>query len=84
MDMKNGKILVVSVLAGMMSLGMGTAVAVDMDSGIQHGSADYNKDGMVSKDEMMTHCQAGFMKMDKDNDQMIGKNEWNNDWFLDQ
>ncbi len=82
--MKIGKILAVSGLAGVMSLGMGAAMAIDMDSGIEHRMADYNKDGTVSHDEMMLHCQAGFMKMDKNSDKKVDQKEWNDDWFLDQ
>jgi len=84
MKMKIGKILAVSSLAGMMSLGMGTAVAIDMESGMEHATADFNKDGMVAEDEMMTYCRMSFMKMDKNNNNMIEKKEWKHDWFRDQ
>ncbi len=84
MKMKIGKILVVSGMAGMMYLGMGTAVAIDMDSGMEHGTADFNKDGKVAEDEMMTYCRMHFMKMDKNSDHMIEKKEWVHDWFRDQ
>ncbi len=64
MKMKIGKRLVLSGMAGMLCLGMGTAMAIDMDSGIEHDEVDYNKDGKVSHDEMMAHCNTAFLKMD--------------------
>ncbi len=84
MKVKIKKIVALPVMAGMMFLGMGTAVAIDMDSGMEHKTADFNKDGMVAEDEMLTYCRMHFMKMDKNSDHMIDKKEWVHDWFRDQ
>ena len=66
--MKNRTANLIAILstAGMMSLGMGTAVA-----GSKHSVADFNGDGMVTSDELVTYVQMNFLKMDKNNDHML-------------
>ena len=82
MRMKIVKLFVMSGVAGLMSLG--TAAVMAGDKGMDHSMADYNKDGMVTEDELVTFVRVQFMTMDKNNDHMVESNEWNDDWFLDQ
>ena len=82
MNMKTGKKLLVSLLAGFMCLGTGVIIAAD--KGMEHSMADFNKDGMVTEAELVTFVRMHFMMMDKDNDHMVDKTEWHHDWFLDQ
>lgn len=82
MKMKIVKLFVMSGVAGLMSLG--TAAAMAGDKGMEHSMADYNKDGMVTEDELVTFVRVQFMTMDKNNDHMVESREWNDDWFLDQ
>ena len=82
MNMKIGKMFAASVLAGLMCLGTGAAMAGD--KGMKHSMADFNKDGMVTEDELVTFVRMHFMTMDKNNDHMVDSSEWDHDWFLDQ
>ncbi len=77
------KTIAISGVIGFMCLGMG-ATAIAGDKGMAHSMADYNKDGKVSHEEMMTHCEMSFMKMDKNSDKKIDSSEWLDEWFLDQ
>ena len=82
MKMKIGKILAMSAMTGLMSLGTGAAMAAD--GGMKHSAADFNKDGMVTEDELVTFVRMHFMTMDRNNDHMVDSREWDYDWFLDQ
>lgn len=81
MKMKISKLLATTAMTGLMCLGAGAAMAGD--DGMKHSAADFNKDGMVTEDELVTFVRMHFMTMDRNNDHMIDNNEWDHDWFLD-
>ncbi len=70
MKNRTANLLAILSAAGMMTYGMGTAVA-----GSSHSVADFNADGMVTSDELVTYVQMNFLKMDKDNDGMLSAKE---------
>lgn len=82
MRIKIGKMFAITSLASLMCLGLGQAVAAD--NGMKHSAADFNADGMVTEDELVTFVRMHFMTMDRNNDHMVDAKEWNDDWFLDQ
>ena len=82
MKMKSGKLLVTTAMAGLMCLGTGVAMAAG--DGMKHSAADFNRDGMVTENELVTFVRMHFMTMDRNNDHMVDSTEWNDDWFLDQ
>lgn len=55
--------------------------SVHAGDGMGHNAADFNRDGMVTEDELVTFVRMNFMKMDKNNDHMVDVSEWNNEWF---
>jgi len=70
MKNKTANLIAMTGAAAMMTLGMGTAVA---DS--KHNVADFNGDGMITSEELVTYVQMNFLKMDKDNDGMLSAKE---------
>ena len=70
MKNKTANLIAVTGAAAMMTLGMGTAVA-----GSKYNVADFNHDGMVSSEELVTYVQMNFLKMDKDGDGMLTARE---------
>ena len=82
MIIKMSNLLAASAMAGLLCLGAGASLAAD--GGMKHSAADFNKDGMVTEDELVIFVRMHFMTMDKNNDHMVESAEWNDDWFLDQ
>jgi len=82
MIMKISRLMAASALTGLLCLGAGVAMAAA--DGMKHSAADFNKDGMVTEDELVIFVRMHFMTMDKNNDHMVESREWNEDWFLDQ
>jgi len=70
MKNKTANLIAIVSASAMMTLGMGTAVA-----GSKHNVADFNHDGMVTSEELVTYVQMNFLKMDKDNDGMLSAKE---------
>ena len=70
MKNRTAKLIAIVSAAGMMTLSMGTAVADG-----KHNVADFNHDGMVSSEELVTYVQMNFLKMDKDGDGMLTTRE---------
>lgn len=67
--MKNNTSKLIAITA-MMTLGLGSAVA-----GSKYNVADFNHDGMVTSEELVTYVQMNFLKMDKDSDGMLSAKE---------
>ncbi len=80
--MKNVTTIITSTVAAMVCLGASSVMAAD--DGIKQSAADFNKDGMVTEDELLTFVRMNFMTMDKNNDHMVDAAEWDSSWFLDQ
>ena len=81
MKTKTGKLIVMLSMTGLINLSMGTAIADD--KGIKHNVADLNYDGMVTSEELVTYVQINFLKMDKNNDQMLDTAEWDDIFDID-
>ncbi len=62
MNVKTAKKVSLSILAGLMCLG--TTAAMAGDKGMEHSMADFNKDGMVTENELVTFVRMHFMTMD--------------------
>jgi len=70
MKNRTAKLIAIVSAAGMMTLSMGTAIAES-----SHNVADFNGDGMITSEELVTYVQMNFLKMDKDNDGMLSVRE---------
>ena len=81
MKINFSKLLIARAVSGIMSIGVATtAVAA---TGMKHNVADFNKDGMVTTEELVTYVQMNFLKMDLNNDKMLDGNEWDDLWWAD-
>ena len=80
--MKNVTTIITATVAAMVCLGASSVMAAD--NGMKQSAADFNKDGMVTEDELVTFVRMNFMTMDKNNDHMVEATEWDDSWFLDQ
>lgn len=79
MKMKICKSMLITGISGLMYVAAAsTAVAA---TGMKHGVADLNSDGMVTADELVTYVEMNFLKMDKNNDHMLDNGEWDDFWW---
>lgn len=73
----------VALIMGVLSISAGPALASkEKPMMMDRDRVDLNGDGMVSEGEIVTYVKMFFMKMDKDNDQMLSQAEW--DTYHDQ
>jgi len=79
MNIKISKLLTTTGVCGLIYLGMASnAIA---ESGMKHSVADFNQDGMVTSEELITYVQINFLKIEKNNDQMLDGSEWDDLWW---
>jgi len=73
----------VALIMGVLAISAGPAFASkEKPMMMDRDRVDLNGDGMVSEGEIVTYVKMFFMKMDKDNDQMLSQAEW--DTYHDQ
>ena len=67
----------VASIMGALTMAAGSVYAAkDKPMMMDRNKVDLNGNGMVSEAEIVTYVRMFFIKMDKDNDQMLSQSEW--------